>query len=422
VIPFFVVAGLMLAVALAFVLLPLLRSTRLEDVSDVASNVAIFRARKREIEQEFERGAISVQERDSALADLSVRVVDEIPEQGAPVASATQGKRPVAWALGLGAFVCVAATAGYFVLGNWQALRMVDLVAASPSAAHADAPSDQQVLAMVDSLAKKMEQNPSDPKGWILLARSQNALGRVPEALKAFERAIALSPKDAQLLADYADVLVMSQQGRFDGKPTDVIKQALKLDPENLKALALAGTAELRAGNRAASLKHWERMRSLLAPDTDDYRQVESIIADVSGKPVAKAPVNAPTAANAQADASSGAGARITGQVLIDPALTAKVAPGDTLYVFARAAKGPRMPLAVMKINVPQKWPQMFELTDAMAMTPAMKLSAFTEVIVEGRISKSGNAQAQAGDLMGESVVLKPGADNVLLIISRVVP
>lgn len=399
----------MLLVALAFVLVPLWRAGRQEAVSDVASNVAVFRARKKEIEQEFERGVLTESERDVALAELSARVVAEVPgsSASAPLPSTATG-RPVGWAVGLSLFVVAVSAAFYYKFGNWQALHMRDLVAGSAAAAGADNPSEKEVLAMVDSLARKMEQNPGDPRGWVLLARSQAALGRISESLAAFERAIALSPGDAQLLADYADTQVMGQQGRFEGKPMDTIRQALKIDPANPKALALAGTGELRLGNRAASLKYWERLRALLEKDSDDYRQVESIIAEVSGVSETQAPAKG--------------SARVTGQVWLDPALAAKISSSDVLFIYARAANGPRMPLAILKIAVPPKWPQSFELTDAMAMAPGMKLSAFADIVIEARISKSGNAQAQAGDLSGQTEVLKPGADNVKVTISRVLP
>ena len=296
--------------------------------------------------------------------------------------------------------------------------------------------ADKQILAMVDSLSQKMQQNPTDPRGWILLARSQNALGRYAEASAAFERAAALTPNDAQLLADYADAAVMTQQGRFEGKPYTLIKRALKLDPNHMKALALAGTAELRMGNRPASLVHWEKLKTLVPKDSPDYREVESIIAEVKTTKldaVAGAPASAatpmapnPQVANVKAGTESAAkpGLKVTGKVVIAQDVAGKLAAGDTLFVFARAKEGPRMPLAVMRVRAPKAnaFPVAFELTDAMAMAPGVNLSSFAEVVIEARVSKSGNAQLQPGDLSGLSDVVKPGASGVTVTIGKVAP
>jgi len=276
-----------------------------------------------------------------------------------------------------------------------------------------------------------MNDQPGDPKGWILLARSQNALGRYFEAAQAYERAFKLLPNDAHLMADYADVLVMTQDGRFDGKPYQLIQQALKRDGNNLKVLALAGTAELRLGNRAESLKHWQKLKTLIAKDSDDYREVEAIIAEVMGKPAEVVAAPARTATNGPPPLSVPSAATVSGSVTIAPELAASIAPGDTLFVLARAASAagganpPRMPLAVLRIPAPQKWPYVFTLTDAMAMAPGMNLSSFAEVTIEARISKSGNTTLQPGDFSGQSLPVKPnapGAKNLTISLSRWVP
>ena len=442
----------MLLVALAFVLVPLLRARAQPDaidappLSDAVSNVAVFRSQKREIEEEFSRGVIGAEERDSALNELSQRLVDEVPggvvTEGGPAKS--RPDRP--WLLMglLGALIPVAAFMIYVTLGSPQALREGGPAAMSPHAAggapDADAPmSDKQIVAMVDTLAQKMQQNPDDPKGWVLLARSQAALGRYAEAATAYERAAKLLPADAQLLADYADVMVMSQDGRFEGKPMALIEKALKLDPNNAKALALAGTAELRLGNREASLKHWRKLKTLVAKDSDDERQVDAIILEVQ---TGKTPV-APVASNAAeapaplpprqaesakpatpAASAAAAGATVSGQVLLAPEIAAKLSPTDTLFIFARAKEGPRMPLAALRIPAPKTgdFPKSFELTDAMAMSPGLNISAFPEVVIEARISRSGNAQLQSGDLSGVSEAIKPGARAVKVTISKVAP
>lgn len=470
-IPFIVIACLMSLVALAFVLVPLLRSRSSSHgaeparLSDAVSNVAVFRSQKREIEEEFARGSIGAEERDAALNELEQRLVDEVPgEANAEVVPATLARNRRPWLLMgvLGALIPIGAFMIYAVIGTPQALRPggpVAAVSAGEGSPHAgmgtgadSAVSDQQIVAMVDTLAQKMQQNPGDPKGWVLLARSQGALGRYAEAAAAYERAAQLLPADAQLFADYADTVAMQQQGRFEGKPMALIQKALKLDPNNTKGLALAGTAELRLGNREASLKYWKKLKTLVAKDTDDERQIDAIIAEVqSGKGPIPAPargadvaaVPAPTTAPASAPArpmenvkaavpaaptpvasGASAGATVSGQVMLTPEFAAKLGPTDTLFVFARAKEGPRMPLAILRIPAPKAgdFPKSFELTDAMAMAPGMSLSSFPEIVIEARISRSGSAPIQPGDLTGVSEAIKPGARAIKVTISRVAP
>ena len=430
----------MLFVALAFVVVPLFRDRpSVEPVSDVASNVAIYKSQRRELDDELARGAINESEHGAAVGELSARVVDEVPEQGA--AEALQQTKPP-WRLitMLAVAIPITAVLLYGTLGVPQAIEIARIPAATGGAPdpHAGTSpgqeppmSDKQILAMVDSLAQKMQQNPDDPRGWILLARSQNALGRYTEASAAFERASVLMPKDAQLLADFADSVVMTQQGRFEGKPYKLIKQALQIEPNNMKALALAGTAEMRMGNRAASLKHWEKLQTLVPKDSTDYREVEAIIAEVKATkvdapaaivPPPAAPVVAMSKPAAESPAKSAV--KVTGKVVIAANVAAKLAPGDTLFVFARAKEGPRIPLAVMRSPAPKAdaFPVAFELTDAMAMAPGMSLSSFPEVVIEARISKSGNAQLQSGDLSGISDAVKPGASGITVTIGKVAP
>lgn len=185
-------------------------------------------------------------------------------------------------------------------------------------------------------------------------------------------------------------------------------------------------------GNRAASLAHWEKLKTLVPKDSADYREVESIIAEVKTTKLdtpqppalAAAPATPTNKAAANNTANSGNGARVTGNVAIAPEVISKLAAGDTLFVFARAKEGPRMPLAVMRVTAPTAsgFPLPFELNDAMAMAPGMNLSKFPEVVIEARISKSGNAQLQPGDLAGMTQVIKTGATGVLVTIGKVAP
>jgi cytochrome c-type biogenesis protein CcmH len=442
---FYMLAALMLLLAIAFIVWPLFRGgVRESVVSNNASNVDAFRVQAREVESEHASGLVSDAERDQVLGELSHRLAAELdpssePSQIRAPSGEMASKRPWILAFSLSFFLIGTASAGYLVLGGHDAGRAAAMVGAStPVNVDPNAPlSDQQVLALVENLAKKMEANPDDPKGWILLARSQNALGQWQAAAKAYERAVALMPSDAQLLADYADAQVMVQAGDFAGKPMALTQQALKIDPKNMKALALAGTAEMRAGNKTQSIKHWEKLKALLPKDSDDFTQVSASITEIkTGKPAfpqdapsapsplpppAPAPVaKAPPTPAAPPLAATAAGKSVSGEVTIEPTLASKIVKGDTLFVFARAANGPKMPLAVMRVPLPAKWPFQFELTDTMAMAPGMNLSSFAEVTIEARISKSGNASVQTGDLQGITQPIAPPQKGVKIVIDKV--
>jgi cytochrome c-type biogenesis protein CcmH len=466
---FYLFAVLLALVAILFILVPLVRNhstpaaQSARRLTTQAANLDAFRTQKRELDADLANGIITAGEHSTVAAELSQRLENELAADKSQSASATLSKasgfKPK-WGLAaaLSLFVACSAAAGYSVWGtpDFKAKKAEAIAAqaanpagnvgsagnASADAHDGDLP-DKKIVELVDQLAKKMEENPSDPKGWILLARSQNAIGQFGLAVKSFERAVALTPDDAQLIADYADTLAMTQKGEFTGKPMELVNRALKVDPKNMKALALAGTAMMRAGDKAASLSYWEKLQALVPKDTEDYAQVSAIINEVkTGKPAfprGAATENAQTApaqvaANAtQTKATSNdkstaekptasAGKSVSGTVTIAAALRGKVSPNDTLFVFARAVNGPKMPLAVLRIPVPGAWPYNFTLTDQMAMAPGMNLSSFPEVTVEARISKVGNAQLQPGDLSGSSAALKPPARDVTVTIQTVAP
>lgn len=439
----FVLAALVMgAIAMAFVLVPLLRRPTGSRAALSAANVAVFRSQKREIEDEFARGQIDAAERDAALAELTHRVAEEIP--AAP--ESTPGARDErAWpviAL-LAALLPVLAAGMYLALGSMRGITMDPMAQMSQAPVDAAHPGedpvgasnipDAKIVEMVDTLAKKMAQNPSDPKGWMLLARSQAALGRLPEAMKAYEKVISLKAEDAQLLADYADVAAMSQQGRFEGKPKDLIARALKLDPNHLKALVLAATAEMKSSNPKNSLPIWEKLKALVPKDSDDYKQIEAIVADVNagksnivpaGSAAPPAPSAPSTSASTAAKPAAASGAKVSGTIQLSTELTSRIGPNDTLFVYARAKDGPRMPLAILRVAAPKAgdFPKSFELTDGMAMAPGMSLSSFPEVIIEARISKTGNAQVSPGDLLGQSAPVKSTTSGLGVVIDKVAP
>jgi cytochrome c-type biogenesis protein CcmH len=210
------------------------------------------------------------------------------------------------------------------------------------------------------------------------------------------------------------------------GRPYDLVKKALEVDPDHQKSLWLAATATYQLKDYPATLKHYERLKLQFPKGSDNYKQMLRNIAEVKelmGQPiddiVAELQETPPTAAGG-ASAATGV-ASVNGVVSLDSSLTGRVAPTDTVFVFARAASGPRMPLAILRKQV-QDLPITFTLDDSMAMNPQMKLSAFPQVVVGARISKSGNAMPQSGDLKGNVGPVAVGASNLQILIDSAVP
>ena len=409
---FWMLAGLMTVVALAFVLVPLLRSRPPAGPSSMEANLEVLRGQRRELEADIASGVIPADARNEALAELVTRAEADL---SAPAAAVSAEKKPP-WAA-----VAIAA-AGIPALAFGIYLAIGSPAATDPRVAAASPADQKEMTELIDRLAQKVRERPDDARGWALLARSTAAMGRFEESARAHEHLMKLVPGDAQVMADYADVLGMTQGRTLAGRPFELVKSALEIDPANRKALALAGTAAMEQGRLVESIGYWERLAAVVPPDSDDAKEVAEVLGELrtrAGLPakaaatVAKAPAAAAT--------SPAAGKSVSGTVTIAPELAAKVAATDTIFVFARAESGSRAPLAVLRGSA-RELPLNFALDDTMAMSPQWSLSRAGDVRIEARVSKSGNAMPQSGDVIGSSGVVKPGARGVRVVIDKVVP
>ena len=299
----------------------------------------------------------------------------------------------------------VAALLLYLAVGNPAAL--------APGAAACDGHgiARDQIEGMVERLAARMKEKPEDAEGWAMLGRSYAVLDRYAEAAVAYANAVKRSEPDAQLLADYADALAMAQGRNLRGEPERLIAQALKVDPRNVKALLLAGTVAFQDKKFKDAIAYWERILKVVPPDSDIADSARDSIADaraLAGMPKAPPPAKPDAAAVA---------ATVSGTVRLSPGIAAKASPDDTVFIFARPAEGPRMPLAVMRKRV-RDLPTAFTLDDSMAMTPAARLSNHAQVVVGARVSRSGSPAAQPGDFEGMSTQVRPGATGIAVVIS----
>ena len=384
------------------------------------ADISRLRQQLRQLQSLHEEGALGADAYQSSRTTLERKLLDALlggeADAPEPAPAPPRAARPSRGLLiAAAAAVLVLAALGYrwtgtpgLALGTAErpAVAQADAAASSPHAM-----SFEQIAQMATRLAERLKENPQDAEGWAMLARSYAVLGRRAEAVPAYERAVALNGQDAGLLADYADALAVTRETRLAGEPLALVERALKLDPDHLKALSLAGTAAFERQDYAAAVARWERILSVAPADSPYVGQVRGSIAqarELGHLPAAPAPVAA----------ASGPALGVSGRVTLAPALAAQARPGDTVFVFARAAEGPRMPLAILRKQV-KDLPLSFRLDDSLAMSPSAKLSAYPKVVVGARISRSGEAMPQPGDLIGHSGVVALGASDLRIEISE---
>jgi cytochrome c-type biogenesis protein CcmH len=380
-----------------------------------------IREQLKQVESLRASGALGEEQAAQARAALQQRLSDGA---ASPLPGATAGS-PRLLLPTLTLFVLLVAVAGYGWLGSPQGLDPALRQARGDGDAGGHTITVEQIQAMTEKLAARLKEQPDDVQGWAMLGRSYAVLGQHAQALPAFKQAMTLKPDDPVLIADYADALAVVNGRNLEGEPSRLIARALELDPNNLKALSLAGTAAFLRKDYALAIRHWEKMAKL-SPDSELVKQIQGGIDEArslaAGGGEAVAAPASPSAARPAAPqtAAPAGGASISGVVKLAAALTTKAAPEDTLFVYARAAQGSRMPLAILRKQV-KDLPLTFTLDDSMAMSPAAKLSSAQQVVVSARISKRGDATPQPGDLQGQSAPVAPGARGLTIEIGQVV-
>ncbi len=436
---FWLAAGAMIAVALALLLRPLLgRGARAGDSGRDRLNVELYRQRLAELERERDAGLIDHAAWEQARTELEATMAADL--RVGTAATASRGGR-------LGA-VLVLVLVPLVALGLYSQLGGLDVAERVRTAGGVAGPGGEgqmpSVEEMVARLEQRLQETPEDAQGWWMLGRSYAVMRRYEAAARAYERARQILGDDPDLLAAEAEVMALARGGDLSGEPSELIRRALAANPDHPRALWLAGFAAAQAGDRDGALDAWRHLLTLLPPGDEGVALVEAQIARVSGQQ--EAPSAAETATGAQGQTATGAQgqtaigtqgqtatgaqdqeqatarARIRVRVSLAPELAARVQPTDTVFVFARAAQGPPMPLAAVRRTVADL-PLEVELTDAMAMSPAARISAFAEVYVTARVSRSGTPGAQSGDLEGRSAPVPVGEDTrVQVVIDRTVP
>ena len=407
-IAFFAVLAVVVILVLLILLRPFFWRTQGEGESRKQLNAAISRDELARLKDDLRTGLLDKPAYDQAVDELRLRLAQDA---SAPD-SVSSMRSPIMTIAALVILLPAASVGLYLTLSNPQ-------VAVDPQGYQDE--SQKQVEEMVKGLAAKLQQEPENLKGWAMLARSYKVLQRPIDAQRAYERAEPFIQNDAQMLADYADVVATNANGNFKGKPIQLIERALKIDPDNPMALWLAGTAAYQASDFNLAIRYWDHLSTLLDPASEDARLIQGALRDARGQlgqPAQGGPVTLGAAQSGGQTAAASPESSVSGIVEVDPALGGQIKLDDIVMVIARPPDV-RMPVAVMRVRA-SELPLKFSLTDAMAMTPDARISMLPKVVIEARVSKSGFAQPEPGDLYSEPQTVSPGASNVRLFVNQV--
>ncbi len=409
---FWIAAAACVLLALAFVLPPLLR--RRGDVAKAARkdiNIAVYRDQMKELEADRANGLLTEEQFQTAKLELEARLAEDALGRSdnvmTPVASRRLG-------FGLAGVLPIAAFGLYFALGNPTSLTAI---AEAKAGAAQQMAGGHDIMKMIQQVEEKTRTDPNDGEAWTLLAKTYAAVGHWPEALHAYEQAYRLRPDVPSVMTGYAEALAISNNRVLEGRPMELVMQALEKDPLDMKGLELAGIAAFQDKRYAKAAFYFKHLHKQLPPESpyaqdvlEAQREAERLLhQELTGlEDLAKQPAG-----------KDEPGAVIHGKIDIAPALKARLSPNDVVFLFARAAEG-GPPVAAIRASAAAGFPLEFELNDRMAMTPDNRLSKFKEVTLTARVAKSGDIKGAPGDLEGTLKAVKVGSTDIKLVIDTV--
>lgn len=403
--PFVALAAGMVLAALAMVIVPLVRRT--QRTARLGEDLTVLADGMHELNAELAAGDVSQAEYDRARTELERQALRS--EQAAQAQA--QSSQRANWAVALTTAIVLPLLVAtlYLTVGQPAALGNGGAALAQASGGAPQAPDEATLTALKARVAKDAK----DAEGWVLLARASFQLGHIDDAIAAYAKVTGLVTDNPNLWVEYANTLAIAHHRDLSGEPTAMVERALKLDPNNFNALAFAGLAAFQRGDQAAALRHWQHLKTLLPQGGEDAKAIDDLIARAGG-------AHAPSPSEAASAAAPQAQATIDGTVTLAAKLTDKVAATDTLFVYARAPDGPPMPLAAVRTST-STWPVSFKLDDSSSMAPGMRLSRFPKVTLVARVSKSGSATPQPGDIEGRVDGVDTGSRGVRIVLDRVI-
>ncbi len=419
----FMFFSLLLIIFVLWLIAPALLGKRAINKDDTdLQNTAIAKERLTELEQRLEQGELSQQEFEQTQIEIEKSLLEDIHDGEVKQTDSPKIEK--------NAYVIITAIplmalALYWL---WGTPEGIDRAAQMPQQVQSST-GDKKHLGSVDEMAllleSKLEKDPDNPDGWYTLARTYMSLKKYDRAVSALKRLRKLVGDDVTVLITLADAMTMERGGRMAGEPFELIKKALDKKPDNPMALWLAGLGYAESGDGKTAIKLWKKLLPIIANEPRSVEQVKSLIIAAERKmglePTVK-PGQATTAVQ-QAEPNSG---NTTASIRVTVKLTRdnknKVSPDDYVLIYARATNGSKMPLAIVRKQV-KDLPVRVVLDDSMAMQPTMKISNFAKVDIIARVSKSGQATPQSGDLLGRSgAVTVKDAQPVTVLINTVLP
>ena len=393
-IDFWLAAGLLLLIALSFILIPVLRARRAQREEDrTALNVALYQERVAELQAQHEEGVLTVEQLEAGRAEAARELLADT-EGAAPGRESTLGKTlPILAAI----MVPVLGLGLYLHYGASDKVQLTQEFSQPP----------QSLEEMVTRLERAAAAQPDSAEGLYFLGRAYMAQNRPAEAAKVFERTVALAGRQPELLGQWAQAQYFADDKKWSDKTQALTDEALKADPKEVTSLGLLGIAAFEAKRYQEAIGYWQRLMNELPEGDQSRAALEGGIAKAREQLLA-------SGGQVQAAPASKAQASIKVSVDLADALKDKVLPGDSVFIFARAVSGPPAPLAVKRVTVADL-PITVELGDVDAMMPQLKLSNFPEVQLVARVSRAG--QPTAGEWAGRSKPLSSSTQTLQQLV-----
>ncbi|MFI0376399.1 MAG: c-type cytochrome biogenesis protein CcmI [Candidatus Thiodiazotropha sp.] len=416
-----IIAGFSL-LAMGFVALPLMRKQVTRGITSDELNLAVFKQQLAELDGDLKSGALDQARYDAARRDLEKELLSDVSEQSRPAESGGSGQKMALSAL----VIPLAALLLYQFIGSPE---IISRLANQPAAAHTASAQSQGTSTqnlppmeeLVKRLAAKMQEQPDNQEGWIMLGRSYMAMNNPSAAINAFDRAMEISDNNVGLLLAYAEAIASNAGNDFTGRAAPMVEKALQLEPDNPNVLWIAGIVAYQRTDFQNAVDRWSKLRGLLKPQSAELESVNEALDDARSKlglPTEETELPSIVQAKKQVPAEPAAAGdkSIQVEISLSPDMQDKADPDDLLFIYAKAMSGPPMPLAAVRKRV-SDLPLSINLDDSMAMMPQMKLSQFPEVAVGARISLSGSPTAQSGDLEGETTAVSPGQPEIVKVV-----
>lgn len=401
---FWTSAALMVLAALALILRPLLSNRPLSALDQRDVNLSIYHRRQRELKADQAAGLLTDETADEARLELQRQLLGDMDvEPSAPV------RRQPAYmvAVAVAFLLPIATIALYLNLGSLEAEEQI-----AASSMITDNSQDQVAFIRehLSELQEKVRAEPRNLEAVLMLARAYMVLEQFDAAVAVYAAAESWAGEHVPFLVDYAEAIAYAQDGALRGRPTELLERGLNIEPGFPKALWMAGLAAMQSGQPERTRQYWQQLMAVLPPESESAAQIRQLLTEIDQ-------VQLP--GGTQTPEAVVASLQV--EVSLSPELAQSVSADSTVFVLARPADGQRAPVAAVRRSA-RELPFSITLDESMAMVAGMSLKEFPQVVVEARVSHSGDALSQAGDLLGQSgPVSVDDKEAVVIVIDRVI-